>query len=179
MSKEFKLPEEHDSQNHLSLSTEVLSDTALLIQLTGIIDTYNSQFFTAQMKAVVDAGFTNIILGCKEITYISSTGVGAFTAILKDVASSKGKIIIAEAASKVLDVFHLLGFATFFVVHASLEDAKKEAIGAVQTSASVFPKIFACPICDKKLKATKSGTFRCTECKTGLIVTDHGEIHLK
>ncbi|MBE6350425.1 MAG: anti-sigma F factor antagonist, partial [Spirochaetaceae bacterium] len=43
---------------------------------------------------------------------------------------------------------------------------------------SVFPKIFACPVCSKKLKAVKSGRFRCSECKTILAIDEQGQVFL-
>ena len=42
----------------------------------------------------------------------------------------------------------------------------------------VFPKIFKCPICGKKLKATKPGRFRCSECKTILAIDNSGQVFL-
>ncbi|MFQ3547304.1 MAG: anti-sigma F factor antagonist, partial [Termitinemataceae bacterium] len=44
--------------------------------------------------------------------------------------------------------------------------------------ATVFPKIFSCPICSKKLKAVKSGRFRCSECKTILAIDNAGQVFL-
>ena len=42
----------------------------------------------------------------------------------------------------------------------------------------LFPKIFQCPICSKKLKATRSGRFRCSECKTILAIDKAGQVFL-
>ncbi|MDX9958981.1 MAG: anti-sigma F factor antagonist, partial [Spirochaetia bacterium] len=43
---------------------------------------------------------------------------------------------------------------------------------------SAFPKIFSCPICNKKLKAAKPGRFRCSECKTILAIDNSGQVFL-
>jgi ribosomal protein L37AE/L43A len=50
--------------------------------------------------------------------------------------------------------------------------------GGGKKSSDVFPKIFQCPICSKKLKATKSGRFRCSECKTILAIDNSGQVFL-
>ncbi|MCP4178729.1 MAG: anti-sigma F factor antagonist, partial [bacterium] len=42
----------------------------------------------------------------------------------------------------------------------------------------IFPKIFRCPICSKKLKASKAGRFRCSECKTILAIDNSGQVFL-
>ena len=43
---------------------------------------------------------------------------------------------------------------------------------------SFFPKVFACPVCAKKLKATKAGRFRCSECKSILAIDNQGQVLL-
>lgn len=178
----FKMPDKSDSQQTIRMEPEILNSSAIVVHLTGFIDTYNSEFFTAQMRALIAAGYSKIVLACAKLTYISSTGVGAFTAILKDVGK-KGEVIIAESPTKVLEVFQLLGFSSFFHISPSLTAAKERAIASGATSAApsatVFPKILDCPICEKKLKITKAGMFRCPECKTGVIVNEIGELSLK
>lgn len=175
----FQMPDASDTQASIRMEPEPLSSTAIIVHLVGYIDTYNSQFFAKQMSAVHAAGYNSIILGCRQVTYISSTGVGAFTTILKEVGK-KGKVIIAEPATKILEVFQLLGFASFFPIFSSLEEAKSAALGQVEVvDSATFPKILSCSICNKKLKVTKPGMFRCPECKTGLIINELGDITLK
>jgi hypothetical protein len=72
-----------------------------------------------------------------------------------------------------------LGFSQFFNIRDTLNDA----IGFFRTgdaaeSTALFPKIFACPICSKKLKAVKPGRFRCAECKTILAIDNSGQVFL-
>ena len=43
---------------------------------------------------------------------------------------------------------------------------------------SIFPKVFACPMCTKHLRATRSGRFRCSECKSILAINDQGVVSL-
>jgi anti-sigma B factor antagonist len=57
----------------------------LIIYLTGYIDTYNSNFFQKKVSKAVDSGFTKIVFQCSGLNYVSSTGIGSFTAFLKAV----------------------------------------------------------------------------------------------
>ena len=50
--------------------------------------------------------------------------------------------------------------------------------GSPTEKANLFPKIFSCPICSKKLKAVKAGRFRCSECKTILAIDNAGQVFL-
>ena len=176
----FVMPDETDSQMSVRMDPEPLNSETIVIHLTGYIDTYNSEFFAKQMRAVITAGYTKVVLACSRINYISSTGVGAFTSILKTVGTA-GMVIIAEAQHKVLEVFQLLGFSSFFKIFDSLADAKTYALNPTAPSAKTdgFPKVADCPICNKKLKISKAGTFRCPECKVGLIVNELGDMSLR
>jgi predicted RNA-binding Zn-ribbon protein involved in translation (DUF1610 family) len=42
---------------------------------------------------------------------------------------------------------------------------------------AVFPRVFSCPACNKKLKAEKPGQFRCPECKNILVINDAGKVY--
>jgi len=43
---------------------------------------------------------------------------------------------------------------------------------------TVFPKSVDCPICRKKLKASKEGKFRCPSCKTILFIDKEAKLYL-
>jgi anti-sigma B factor antagonist len=138
-------------------------DNCLALFLTGYIDTYNSNFFQKRVG----------------LNYVSSTGIGSFTAFLKAVKPRGGDIVLLEIQPKVYEVFQLLGFSQFFNIKDNLEEATGFFSSGDQTStATVFPKIFSCPICNKKLKASKPGRFRCSECKTILAIDNTGQVFL-
>ena len=63
------------------------------------------------------------------------------------------------------------------VESASVEEESTED-AEVTTEDEIFPKIFSCPVCSKRLKATKSGRFRCSECKTILAIDNSGQVFL-
>ncbi len=151
----------------------------IALYLNGYIDTYNSSFFQKRVARVVETGFHRLIFNCSALNYVSSMGIGSFTVFLKTVKPKGGDIVLLEIQPKVYEVFQLLGFSQFFTVKDSIEEAilffkdVKE-----ETVKEIFPKIFSCPVCSKKLKATKSGRFRCSECKTILAIDNSGQIFL-
>ncbi len=154
-------------------------DGCLVLYLTGYIDTYNSNFFQKRVTKAVEGGYTKLIFNCGGLNYVSSTGIGSFTAFLKAVKPRGGDLVLLEIQPKVYEVFQLLGFSQFF----NIKDNLNEAIDFFGTTApsggtDIFPKIFQCPICSKKLKATKSGRFRCSECKTILAIDNTGQVFL-
>lgn len=169
-----------ETNDSLKISLEKASgmDNCILLYLNGYIDTYNSSFFQNRIAKVVDAGYINLIFNCATLNYVSSTGIGSFTAFLKMVKPKGGDIVLLEIQPKVYEVFQLLGFSQFFTIKDSTDAAitffKQETV----VSMGMFPKTFACPVCSKKLKTTKSGRFRCSECKTILAIDNQGQIFL-
>lgn len=156
----------------------------LVLTLNGYIDTYNSNFFQMQVQRAVDMGFIKLIFNCSGLNYVSSTGIGSFTAFLKAVKSRGGDLVLLGMQSKVYEVFQLLGFSQFFNIQNSLDEAmnffRNETVMSDDgmEEATVFPKIFPCPMCSKKLKAVKIGRFRCPGCKTILSVDEAGVVSL-
>jgi hypothetical protein len=88
-----------------------------------------------------------------------------------------GDLVLLDVQPKVYEVFQLLGFSQFFNIRGTVEEAVTYLQGDAATGV-IFPKIFNCPICAKKLKATKPGRFRCSECKTIISVDGIGQFFL-
>ncbi len=153
-------------------------EDALVLHLKGYIDTYNSAFFQKQINKVVEAGFTKIIFNCTGLNYVSSTGIGSFTGFLKLVKPKGGDVVLVSIQPRVYEVFQLLGFSQFFAIRERIEDAVAYLSHGGGTENSVFPSIFSCPVCQRRLKAVRSGRFRCSDCKSILAIDPQGQVFL-
>ncbi len=150
-----------------------------MVVLEGYIDTYNSSFFQKQLTKVIGAGYFNLLFNCGGLSYVSSTGLGSFTILLKMVKVKGGDIILSEVQEKVAEVFQILGFSQFF----NLKDTTDEALEYLRhdegsTTGPVFPKMLICPSCGKNIQAVHSGRFRCTNCKAIITISEAGAITL-
>ncbi|MGI9256267.1 MAG: STAS domain-containing protein, partial [Salinispira sp.] len=153
--------EEKDDTINIRLQKVVEAEGCVVLYLTGYIDTYNSNFFQKRVNRVIEAGYTRLVFQCSGLNYVSSTGIGSFTAFLKAVKPRNGDLVLLEIQPKVYEVFQLLGFAQFFNIKDSIDEAVAYfAQGFGSSDTSIFPKIFKCPICSTKLKAGRSGRFR-------------------
>lgn len=170
--------DEKDDSLKISLENMQGLDNGLVIYLNGYIDTYNSSFFQKRISKVFEAGYINLIFNCASLNYVSSTGIGSFTAFLKMVKPKGGDIVLLEIQPKVYEVFQLLGFSQFFNIKENMNDAVNFFKEEPPVQESVFPKIFNCPVCSKRLKATKSGRFRCSECKSILAIDQQAQVFL-
>ena len=87
-------------------------------------------------------------------------------------------MVLLGIQPKVYEVFQLLGFSQFFNIKDTIENAVLYFKSGSSNDEAIFPKVFACPICSKKLKALKPGRFRCSECKTILAIDNAGQVFL-
>jgi anti-anti-sigma factor len=170
-----------EKDDSLKIKLEKIDDAprCLLLALSGYIDTYNSNFFQKRVQKAIETGFVRLIFHCGSLNYVSSTGIGSFTTFLKAVKPQAGDLVLLEIQPKVYEVFQLLGFSQFFNIMDSMEDSINFFnTDQVQEKPIIFPKVVACPICYKKLKAVKPGRFRCSECKSILAIDDAGQVLL-
>jgi len=172
-----------DNETNESLTITLQSvpgvESGLVVVLSGYIDTYNTNFFQTQVQRAIDTGFTRLIFNCNGLNYVSSTGIGSFSVFLKTVKPLDGDVVLLNVQPKVYEVFHLLGFSQIFTIKDTLQSAISFFGGdPVEQKSAVFPKLFSCPVCPKKLKTDKSGRFRCPGCKTIITIDTAGTVSL-
>lgn len=165
-------------KDSLKLNTEEIAGNskAIILKLDGLIDTYNSPDLQKEVLDIISS-YTKIIFDCSKLTYVSSTGVGTFMVFLKSIKEKSGTIVLANLQQKVLEIFQLLGFSKFFTITDSLDESLK--VSGISTEVkSCFPKVFECPSCKKKLKVSKSGKFKCTQCSSIISISADGNASL-
>ena len=170
---------EKDDSLTISLRKANSINKGIFVYLSGYIDTYNSSFFQKQMSKVIGAGYINLVFNCSSLNYVSSTGIGSFTVFLKVVKPKGGDVVLLEIQPKVYEVFQLLGFSQFFNIKSSADEAIAYfSNGNASKDSSVFPVVISCPVCNKKLRATRSGRFRCSGCRSILAISETGDVTL-
>lgn len=148
----------------------------LALHLSGYIDAYNQHYFQQKATMAVEEGFTRLILDMRGVNFIGSTGVGGLVSLMRTLRSKNGDVVLQQMQSKVFEVLQLLGFSRFFTVSDGLEESIAFLTKAPPTA--MFPKVFACPICAVKLRASRAGRFRCSQCRTILALAETGTVAL-
>ncbi|HOV15151.1 MAG TPA: STAS domain-containing protein, partial [Spirochaetota bacterium] len=72
----------------------------LEMTLKGFLDTYNSSDFQREVTKIIEGGSLKILFNCSELNYVSSTGIGAFTAFLKTLKQKQGDLVLASLQPK-------------------------------------------------------------------------------
>jgi anti-sigma B factor antagonist len=108
----------------MEMLEEKIGDVKVL-HLRGRLDLAVSREFEDRVKALIGAGENRFILDCRDLKYVSSSGIGAFVACGKQLSAS-GKLVFAALTPHVASVFEMTGLTRVFTVFKSKEDALQQ-----------------------------------------------------
>lgn len=147
------------------------NNNILITKLTGIIDTYNSTPLGSVLTKEFDMDYQTFVYDLGGISYMSSTGVGLFTSLLKDSRNKNKKIFISNLQQKVKEVYELLGFSNFFDIIDNINEISIER-------KHLFPVSLKCPQCSVSLKVPRPCRFSCKSCKHIFIINELGKLEI-
>ena len=85
-------------------------------RLVGRLDTPASQDIAADVQSLIEEAGNTIILDCKEMSYISSSGLRIFLTLRKAAADKGGRIIVRDINDDIRGVFMMTGFLNLFEI---------------------------------------------------------------
>ena len=85
-----------------------------VLDLTGYLDAHTAPELEKAFQRLLENKRYNIVVNCKDLTYISSAGLGVFMAYIEDVRKHDGDIKLSNMSSKVFNIFDLLGFPLLY-----------------------------------------------------------------
>ena len=106
------------------------SSNVQVLDLKGYLDAHTAPDLEKAFQDLLDGKKYKIIVNCKDLTYISSAGLGVFMAYIEDVRKNQGDIKLSNMSPKVFNVFDLLGFPLLY-------DITKDEAEAVQKFTSL------------------------------------------
>ncbi|HMD14743.1 MAG TPA: STAS domain-containing protein [Bacteroidota bacterium] len=101
------------------------SNTINVMDLKGYLDAHTAPELEKAFQKLLEGKKFSIVVNCKELTYISSAGLGVFMAYIEDVRKNNGDIKLSNMSPKVYNVFDLLGFPLLY-------DITKDEIEAIR-----------------------------------------------
>ena len=100
-------------------------DSVNVIELKGYLDAHTAPRLEEALQALVDSRRFNIIVNCRDLSYISSAGLGVFMAYIEDVRKNQGDIKLTNMSPKVYNVFDLLGFPLLYEILGDEQEAAR------------------------------------------------------
>ena len=96
-----------------------------VLDLKGYLDAHTAPELEKAFQNLLEEKKFNIVVNCRDLTYISSAGLGVFMAYIEDVRKNSGDIKLSNMTPKVYNVFDLLGFPLLY-------DITKDEAEAIQ-----------------------------------------------
>ncbi len=97
-----------------------------VLELKGYLDAHTTPVLEDAFQTMLNEKKYRLIVNCKELSYISSAGLGVFMAFIEDVRSHNGDIKLSDMSQKVFNIFDLLGFPMLYDILTAEEEAAKK-----------------------------------------------------
>ncbi|MBR5923888.1 MAG: STAS domain-containing protein [Bacteroidales bacterium] len=91
-------------------------DNVTTVELIGRLDTPASAEVSKALEPVAADAAGTIILDCKDLEYISSSGLRIFLVLRKAAAAQGGKVIVKSINKDIRNVFMMTGFLNLFQI---------------------------------------------------------------
>ncbi|MBQ7997005.1 MAG: STAS domain-containing protein [Paludibacteraceae bacterium] len=82
----------------------------------GRLDTAAAVKTAEEVKPLMEAADSEIILDCSQLEYISSSGLRIFLSIRKEAAAHGSKVIVRNINADIRQVFMMTGFISLFEI---------------------------------------------------------------
>lgn len=94
-----------------------------VLELKGYLDAHTTPVLEDSFQRMLNEKKYRLIVNCKELSYISSAGLGVFMAFIEDVRANSGDIKLSDMSPKVFNIFDLLGFPMLYDILNQEEEA--------------------------------------------------------
>ncbi len=113
----------------LNIVVDTISGTDITkVTVQGFLDAHTVPEMEKIIQNLIHDEKYKIIVDFKELSYISSAGLGVFMSVIGDVKGNDGDIVLMDMPPKIYKVFDLLGFTEIFTI----VDNEEAAIQAFQ-----------------------------------------------
>ncbi len=100
-----------------------------VIRVGGQLDSESNDYFFTCMEDEIKNGHDRIVINCADLGEITSVGLGSLVRARSRVAKAGGTIYLARVESRVLELFHIVGFDRLFNIYPT----EQEAIAAIES----------------------------------------------
>jgi anti-sigma B factor antagonist len=99
------------------MTIEILEKNGgLTANISGRLDTPAAIKAQEEMAPLMENANKEIVLNCKALEYISSSGLRLFLALRKETSAKGGKVIIENINDEIKKVFMMTGFFNLFEI---------------------------------------------------------------
>ena len=92
------------------------TEGTMTARLVGRLDTPAAVEVTHEIQPLLDHAEKTLVLDCKDLSYISSSGLRIFLTIRKAAGAKGGKVIVKDINNEIRQVFMMTGFLNLFEI---------------------------------------------------------------
>jgi anti-anti-sigma factor len=96
-----------------------------VLHLRGRLDLTAASEFSALLQGIIHEGGTKIVIDCRDLQYVSSSGLSTFISGGKKLGPH-GKLVFVALNHHVQSLFEMTGIANLFQICGSKEDALRQ-----------------------------------------------------
>ncbi len=111
------------NDNQVQYKTEERDGKTVFEVLDNRVDTRSAPFFKTEMLKLVAGGSKFVLLNCKNIESVDSSGLGALTFSKRQIEDIGGEMIICCLQDRVKTLFNIAKLDTVFKIFDSVEEA--------------------------------------------------------
>ena len=98
-------------------------DRALVVSVSGRIDSGNARDFQSEMDGLLDKGGRGVILDCEQLSYVSSAGLRVLLRVTRHLDQKHVPFVVCSLSPMISEVFQISGFDRIIPVATSRADA--------------------------------------------------------
>lgn len=87
-----------------------------VVDIAGRLDTVTSVEFGNNVQDLIQSDTKQIVLNCKELSYVSSAGLRLFLTLQKAMRSKGGTLCLRNVCPDVMEVFNISGFSSILKI---------------------------------------------------------------
>lgn len=99
----------------LSIAVRQAGGVAVVLP-AGFINAHTVRDFEETLEGLVQGGQYRILINCRDLSYISSAGLGAIMGLIETVREHGGDILLSNLQENVFAIFDTLGFTQLYRV---------------------------------------------------------------
>jgi anti-sigma B factor antagonist len=105
-------------------------DNIVTLTIDGELDASSCIVLDESIQQMVNENEKRILVDCKQLSYISSAGLGVFMSYLQDFAKNDTRMVLFNLNAQVREVFRILGLDNLIKIVGNKEEAKALANAA-------------------------------------------------
>ena len=117
--------EEKDRYVEMGLRRIAEVPQGVCIALRGRVRTENSRYFGRQLQKLLRSCLIRVVFDMKNLTYMSSTGVGELIQFIQNINNAGGEVVLADMQPKVKGVMDLLCLTGFVGLENTPEEGAR------------------------------------------------------